>query len=428
MMKRFFFWMLAVLMLLTACVAETPEAEAPFAFYYPANTVSYKSGALCAQAAPAEAERLAPEELVRTYLDAAPPVDASAAVPPAWHFISAALDGSTFSVRFGGRQVSSAERSISCCCLAKTLLQLENVLRVSILTPESDVPLILTESDMLLRDTAMLPQEETVTLYLPDTQHRYLTAETQTVEVMDTAEKARFILEQLLQANPCIPVGTQLLDITAESGVCTVDLSSEFTHHGGFTAERLSVCSLVNSLTELPEIESVELWVAGAPLERLEWLTFSGSLHRDESVLSVPLSDAMLDMTLYAAGGSVGLLVPIPTVLETQETRPTAELLLQALLDFDGENGVRSCIPEGTKLLSLRMENRTCTVDLTGEFLDGCDSAEQETLAVRAVVATLCTLPAIDNVELLVEGIEPGYRDASLSGVHSPQARWFAES
>lgn len=427
-MKKFCLLALAALMLLTACVSEVPQQETAFEFYYPAGTVSYESGALCAQTAPLGTESLSPQELVRAYLDAAPPADASSAVPAVWTFSAASLDGSTFSLRFTGRRVTAAERSLACCCLAKTLLQLENVLRVSIQTPESDTPLILTESDMLLKDTAMLPQEETVTLYLPDAQRRYLTAETQTVEVMDAEQKARFIFEQLLQANPCIPAGTQLLDISVESGVCTADLSSDFTQHDGFSAERLSVYSLVNSLTELSEITAVDLWVAGAPLERLDWLTFSGSLHRNESLIAVPTSDTALDMTLYAACGNRRQLVSVPIVLETQEDRPTAELLLHALLDFSGENGVRSCIPVGTKLLSLRVEKRTCIVDLTGEFLDGCTDAAEELLAVRSVVATLCALQGIDSVELLVEGIEPSYRDAALLNVHSPQARWFAES
>lgn len=427
-MKHFCLLALAALVLLTACAVEAPQPEAPFEFYYPANTVSYETGALCAQVVSLEAELLSPEELVRAYLDAAPPANASAAVPAAWTFSAASLDGSTFSLRFTGRRVTAAERSLACCCLAKTLLQLENVLRVSVLTPESNAPLILTESDMLLKDTAMLPQEETVTLYLPDAQRRYLTGETQTVEVMGAEQKARFILEQLLQANPCIPVGTQLLDVAVEGGVCTVDLSSDFTQHAGFSAERLSVYSLVDSLTELPEITAVDLWIAGAPLERLGWLTFSGSLHRNESLIAVPTSDTTLDMTLYAACGNRKQLIAIPFVLETQEARPTAELLLHALLNFTGENGVRSCIPAGTKLLSLRTEHRNCIVDLTGEFLDGCTDAEEEQLAVRSVVATLCALPGIDSVELLVEGIEPSYRDAALLNVHSPQARWFAES
>lgn len=429
MKKRILPLLLTTLVLLAACAVQTPaEIEAPFEFYYPANVVSYQGGVLCTQAVSLEPESLTPEALVRTYLDADPPSNAYTAIPALWRFESASLDGSTFSLRFAGRRVSAAERSLACCCIAKTLLQLDDVLRVSIQTPESDLPLILTESDMLLHDTAMLPQEETVTLYLPDAQRRYLTSETQTVEAMSAEQKAHFVLEQLLQANACIPAGTQLLNVTVENGICTVDLSSQFTEHANFTAERLSVYSLVNSLTELQEITAVDLWVAGAPLERLNWLTLSSGVSRDETVLAAPMSDATLDATLYLTCGGTGLLVPIPFVLETQEERPTAELLLNALFSFSGENNVQNCIPTGTKLLSLRTENHSCTVDLTGEFLDGCANEAEELLAVRSVVATLCALPKIDSVEILVEGIEPNYRDITLLYIHTPQARWFAES
>ena len=85
------------------------------------------------------------------------------------------------------------------------------------------------------------------------------------------------------------------------------------------------------------------------------------------------------------------------------------------------------CIPAGTKLLSLRLENGTCTVDLTGEFLEGCTDAQEEAYAVRSVIATMCALPEIDSVEILVEGLEPSYCDGSLALAHRIEAAWLAE-
>ena len=88
---------------------------------------------------------------------------------------------------------------------------------------------------------------------------------------------------------------------------------------------------------------------------------------------------------------------------------------------------MQACIPAGTKLLSLRMENSTCVLDLTAEFLDGCAGESEEIIAVRSIVATMCALPGIRSVEILVEGREPIYRDSTLSDVHQPDQSWFTE-
>ena len=66
-------------------------------------------------------------------------------------------------------------------------------------------------------------------------------------------------------------------------------------------------------------------------------------------------------------------------------------------------------------------------MDLTGEFLGGCADAQQEAYAVRSVVATMCALPEIQSVEILVEGLEPSYRDSSLALVHQVEEDWLAE-
>ena len=66
-------------------------------------------------------------------------------------------------------------------------------------------------------------------------------------------------------------------------------------------------------------------------------------------------------------------------------------------------------------------------MDLTGELLGGCADAQQEACAVRSVVATMCALPEIQSVEILVEGLEPSYRDSSLALVHQVEEDWLAE-
>lgn len=435
-MKRFLPLFLAVLVLLCACTAGSGgEIESPFVFYYQSVEDNYgtQNGLMYPQTVSLDVSRVDLQELLELYLATAPAEGARQPAPESWALSAATLEGATASVTFAGSPstLTEVERSILNACIARTLLQLPDVLRVSITVPGSTEATVLTSSDILLWDSALNPQEEII-LYFPDAAYRYLVRQRQTVSAMNAADKARYIVRRLLNAeavgeHSCIPAGTSLLSLRLENGLCTVDLSSRFAMSSGFVTARMAVYSIVNSLTELPEIHTVDLYVAGAPLEQLGLLEFSGGLTRDESLLAAAAGSESRDVTLYPASGATGDLVSIPCRVEPREGVGLEELVLNALIAYEGRDGIRSYIPRGTKLLSLRIENGVCTVDLTGEFLPEQRTAEEELLAVRSLIATMYELDGIEAVEILVEGMTPDYLSPSLANIRQPNQRWFAE-
>lgn len=437
-MKRILILLLALLLLLCACADPAqPMSPGTFLYYYPAETPAYsaKDGAFVTVAAQSSEEVQMSETLVRTYLDAKAPEGAQQVIPKQWTLSSAEQDGATFLMVFTGKIVSPLQKSLTAACLAKTILQIPEIQRISITCPGSDEPLILTGNDVFLTDTGMLPQEEMVVLYFPDAERRYLQRETVTVDAAQAADRPRCIMTQLLSAREsgqtasCIPDGTALLGISVENGICTVNLSSQFAENleQSFSAERMAVYSIVNSLTELPEISSVDLLISGAPVETLYVMDLSSGVVRDESVLATASEKGVADVTIYPVCDGNDLLAPIPLTLAISDELTAANAAITALIDYESRNGMRSCIPTGTKLLSLRMENRTCILDLTAEFLDGCTNEAEERLAVRSVIATMTALPGIQSVEILVEGLEPVYRDTALSATRQADRSWFTE-
>ena len=436
-MKRFLLLLLAALLLLCACSAGGDgEIESPFVFYYRGTEDGYgaRNGPMYPQTVSLDVSQVDLKELLELYRATPPAEGARQPIPESWVLSDATLEGATASITFAGSpsNLTDVERSILDACIACTLLQLPDVLRVSVTVPGSTQATVLTSSDILLWDSALNPQEEII-LYFPDAEHRYLVRQRQTVSAMNTADKAEYIVRQLLNAeamgqeHSCIPAGTSLLSLRLENGLCTVDLSSHFTMVSGFITARMAVYAIVNSLTELPEIHTVDLYVAGAPLERAGLLEFSGGLTRDESLLAAAAGSESSDITLYPASGATGQLVSVPCRVEAQEDIRLEELILNTLIGYEGRDGIRSYIPQGTKLLSLRIENGVCTVDLTGEFLPEQRTAEEELLAVRSVIATMYELEGIEAVEILVEGMAPDYLSPSLANIRQPSQRWFAE-
>lgn len=423
--------LLVLLLLLTACAAQTAQAQDDgFLLYYPN---AGEDAALMTVPAPEGTAALPLKTFLENYLSATPPEGAKALCSAQLSLFRAEQQGSTILLTFHGARIANLERSLFCVCLTRTLTQLPEVQRVSFTLPGIDDALILTENDIYLTDTGMLPQQESVTLYFPDAQRRYLVRETVLAQAMDAEEKPAFIMQQLLsgssggQLNSCIPAGTILLDISVENGICTVNLSSEFSSglEKSWEAERMAVYSIVNSLTELDEISSVDLLVAGAPVEQLYLMDLSSGLTRNEQILSAD-GAAALDLTLYPLRTETGLLVAVPMQVELKPEQTAAEAAMEALLSFEGRDGLNACVPTGTKLLSLRTANGNCVVDLTGEFLAGCKTQQEERLAVRAVVATLCAQPGVLSVEILVEGLEPAFRDEALASVHQRSGSWLA--
>ena len=424
-LKRPLLLLLLPLVLLCACTtAPAEQADAPFSFYYRCAEVAFggEDGVIRAEAAPLEADADL-RTVVLQYLKGPASPELRTPLPADWALEFIGLTEGTAELVFSGMPCRSLDRTILNACLARTLLQLPGVQRVSILRSGDGAADVLAAKDILLRDNGMEEQEEELVLYVPDEAQRYLMRETQTVAAMNAADRPAEIVRRLL----AIPEGTALRSVSVENGVCTVDLSSQFLTGmpRSWNTERLAVYAIVNSLTELPQIQTVDLWIAGAPVERLYVLELENGLARDERMIYVPALDGTLDVTLSLTCDTMPLLAQVPMQLMPAEGVSSVQCVLEALLALEGENGLENSIPQGTKILSLKLAGGVCTLDLTAEFLEGCRTAEQERMAVREIVASLSALPEVETVDLLVEGLEPNYRDDSLQAVHTARNYWF---
>lgn len=137
-------------------------------------------------------------------------------------------------------------------------------------------------------------EEETIKdiiLYFSDYQAEYTVAETRNVEIKGSIEET--IFEELKKGPKneelygVIPEGTRLLSIHAEDGVCTVDLSEEFVSNqpGGTAAESITINSIVNTLTELEHIDSVQFRIEGNVREVLVHHALDRPIKRNENVI-----------------------------------------------------------------------------------------------------------------------------------------------
>jgi germination protein M len=129
-------------------------------------------------------------------------------------------------------------------------------------------------------------------LYFSDRQAEKLVAEVRAIPQTD--EVGRAAVEALIEgpafegAVPTMPEGTLLLGIQIEQGEATVNFSSELVdnHSGGSSGERMTVYSVVNTLTEFDTVSAVRFLVDGQKRDTIAGhMDISGPIERDESLL-----------------------------------------------------------------------------------------------------------------------------------------------
>jgi spore germination protein GerM len=89
--------------------------------------------------------------------------------------------------------------------------------------------------------------------------------------------------------SPSMPEGTRLLSINLDNGLCTVDFSRAFieNHSGGSAGELMTLSSIVNTLTEFPEINRVQILVEGQAGETIGNMLLDEPLYRFEDLIGL---------------------------------------------------------------------------------------------------------------------------------------------
>ena len=117
----------------------------------------------------------------------------------------------------------------------------------------------------------------TVKVYYPDENGTHLIAVSRQVRTDKNTDKYTAALQSLLagtkekgQVN-IIPKAAKLRSVKVDKGVAKVDFTQELvkSFSGGSTGESLMVGSIVDTLTEFPEVKSVQLLINGKAVETI---------------------------------------------------------------------------------------------------------------------------------------------------------------
>ena len=137
---------------------------------------------------------------------------------------------------------------------------------------------ILVQKQEKVEITEVTKLDGKIVLYFKGNEAMKLEKEYRNVSMKRIAENmAKTVVEELLKGptneelHSLIPVDTKLLNIESQENTVILDLSNEFIEkQEGESNALLAIYSIVNSLTEITEIEQVKFLINGKEMERFK--------------------------------------------------------------------------------------------------------------------------------------------------------------
>jgi germination protein M len=173
-------------------------------------------------------------------------------------------------------------------------------------------------------EAAVLNEKVPVVLYFSDEQQTNLVKEIRYIDIAEAKKGANALSSEIVKEiingpkakglKGLMPEGVKLRSpVKIDGRVATVDLTKEFVdnHPGGKTLEELTVYSIVNSLTEMKEIERVKIIINGK-----ETKTFKGNVALNTDF---PRNEALINKEVGMARPEDGGLVPVTNEGDSEE-------------------------------------------------------------------------------------------------------------
>jgi spore germination protein GerM len=133
------------------------------------------------------------------------------------------------------------------------------------------------EKDQVVQVNPNPSQEKfTAKVYFSDQDAMFLVPEEQKI-AKDNRSQAELLVDRLIAGptekdhGPVIPEGTKLLSLEIVDGIAYVNFSREAktNHWGGSAGENMTIYSVVNTLTQLPEVDRVQFLIEGEKEESI---------------------------------------------------------------------------------------------------------------------------------------------------------------
>ncbi len=194
-----------------------------------------------------------------------------------------------------------------------------------------------------------------------------------------------------------LPENVDILSVRESGKNALVYLSETYNSLEGMD-KTLADCAIALTMTSLPEIDRVSLYVGSETAGRI--------VSPDRAVLRNTVhSDEEAEARLYFPRPDYGDIVFEYHSLSLNEDISSERSLMYELLDGPESSRLVPALPEDTVLLSIYTQDGVCNISLSESFLLSCDeNPEMAKLWIYSVVNSLSGISGINSVQILIEG------------------------
>ena len=278
-MKRYLIIMTALFLLLFAgCDSSGEETDSRYHAYY---LNKEKTKIVTEPYEPKHTDTSAMiEEMIGLISTDAGSVEYRKPLPDTVHIMDYTYDGSCLSLYFDEAYATMevAEEVLCRVAIVRTMVQIPEVSCVAFYIGDSpltdrngNVVGLMTGESFVENPGEQINSIQTATmkLYFSSATGDGLVEETQEVSYISNISMEKLIMEHLL-AGPkteglvsAIPNGTKLVSVTTTNGICYVNLDEGFLNQVYEIQEPIVIYSIVDSLSELPTVNKVQISVNG---------------------------------------------------------------------------------------------------------------------------------------------------------------------
>ncbi len=162
-----------------------------------------------------------------------------------------------------------------------------------ILAEDGSIIGFLTDQDINLSTDTYNSEMREVTLYFPSNESGGLGREIRSIRVTDQQPLAQYVINELIKGPQTeglyasMSGETKIHSVEIMNGICFVNFTESFIEKNAGSAEqeRLTIASIADSLTELENIDRVQLLINGMRVNDFGSINIFGMFTRDESVI-----------------------------------------------------------------------------------------------------------------------------------------------
>lgn len=407
-------------------VAQNEENGSPVVFFYETKGVEDLSANTAVSSETRYLSALSLQELMDVYLSGPKAEHLASPFPVGTRIMDIKPDEDSLTLIMSGEYFSLAgvELSVANCCLASTICAYLGLDSVMLMDEMKTIQMDIHPDHYLLRNNLSEENDESFTVYFSDPEHRYVIGETRDVTLSENETDMAYVMRELFEGPESgqllgvIPKDTELLDISQDNGICTVNFSKEFYNHrfdntyGAYT----TIYGITNTLTSLPNIEAVQFLVEGEKVPSYGIFSLSEPVTRNADAIGpVRTASGEIDVNVYVLNVESGESFAVPCRVKQTISKPLAEAVSSRVLSYEAFQGFYNPIPYGVELLNISVSGNVCYVDLSERFVPQDDTEQAEREAVWALVTSLTDLDGISSVVLSVNNESSGLTYVDIS-------------